>query len=129
MKNLLNKIPLYLVVVALALVSIASTGVETATRFYHSNSLAVTASSQTVQTTRMRQSDCTGWQFRNRSETETFYLNLNVADGYNGAAQVTDVNMYPLGSGEILELQDALIKRFSVIGTGSGELYWFCGCK
>ena len=116
------------ILAAVALLAVAATGVENAAVFYHSDSISATNPSQTVSTTRMRTSDCTGWLFRNRG-AGTVYINLNVADGYNGDASATDKNMYVLPAGEVLELQDALIKRFAVYAAAPSEVYWFCGCK
>ena len=126
--NIFSRFILPAVIGVLALFAVAATGVETAATFYHSDSISATNPSQLVQTTRMKNGVCTGWIFRNRG-AETIYINLNVADGYNGVASATDKNMYVLPSGESIEFDEALIKRFSVYAAAPSELYWFCGCK
>jgi len=117
-----------LAVVAMTTVAAVGTGTGD-NNFYMSGSVAVTAASATVRTTRMRQSTCDAWLFVNRDDADTIYINPNVVDGYNGDAQVSDINMLVVQPGESLELEDALIKEFKVIGSGDAELYWIAGCK
>ena len=114
---------------ACVLTAIGQAGFPANNNFYHSDSVSVTVASQTIATTRMRQSTCDGWIFKNRDATDTIYINANVVAGYNGDAIASDVNMVTIEPGEIMELEDALIKEFKVIGTGNAELYWLCGCK
>lgn len=112
-----------------ALAALGQSGLSEDNNFYHSESVSVTAASQYVSTTKMRQSVCDAWLFRNRSATETVYINANSAVGFAGPAFVDDTNMIVVPPAESIELEDAVIKRFSVIGSGTAELYWLCACK
>ena len=112
-----------------ALTALGQSGLSEDNHFYHSGSIVATGASQLVSTTKMRQSICDAWIFRNRSDTGTLYINANVADGFNGPAFVSDINMVVIPPLEVMELEDAVIKRFSVISTGGGELYWLTACK
>ena len=107
----------------------AQSGTPGNATFFHSNSLAATATAQRVQTTRMRSGRCHSWFFENRSATETIYINVNSEQGYNGDAVATDENMVVIQPSATFEFEDTSIQRFSVIATGSAELYWLCGCK
>jgi len=112
-----------------AIAALGQSGLSGNNDFHHSNSLTATGANQIVSTTKMRQSICDAWIFRNRSATETIYINANSADGYNGPALVSDVNMLVIPPGEVMELEDDVIKRFQVIASGSAGLYWLCACK
>lgn len=113
----------------LALTALGAATLNENNHFYHSNSITATGVSQLVSTTKMRMSICDAWLFKNRSSTGTLYLNVNVADGYNGDAVVSDVNMVVVEPNETIELEDAVVKRFSVISDSEAELYWLCACK
>lgn len=107
----------------------AQSGTPGNATFYHSNSITATATAQRVQTTRMRSGRCHSWFFQNRSATETIYINANSEQGYNGDAVATDENMIVLQPSSTMNFEESLISRFSVIASGSAELYWLCGCK
>lgn len=114
----------------LVLTAVGQSGFTANNNFYHSGSITANAASQTVRTTRMRQGICDGWIFKNRDDADTIYLNANVVAGYNGDAQVSDINMVVIEPGEVVELEDSTIKEFKVIsGGGDAVLYWLCGCK
>ena len=117
------------VTLAFVLTAVGQAGFPANNNFYHSDNVAVTAVSQTIATTRMRQSTCDGWIFKNRDDADTVYINANVVAGYNGDAIADDLNMVTVGPGEVMELEDALIKEFKVISSGPADLYWLCGCK
>lgn len=107
----------------------AQSGTPGNATFYHSNSITATATAQRVQTTRMRSGRCHSWFFQNRSATETIYINANSEQGYNGDAVATDENMIVVQPSSTMNFEESLISRFSVIASGSAELYWLCGCK
>lgn len=107
----------------------AQSGTPGNATFFHSNSITATGTSQRVQTTRMRSGRCHSWFFENRSVTETIYINANSEQGYSGNAVAADENMIAIQPSATMEFEDTSIMRFSVIATGSAELYWLCGCK
>ncbi len=112
-----------------AIAALGQSGLSEDNNFYHSESLTATGASQFVSTTKMRQSVCDAWLFRNRSASQTIYINANSAVGFAGPAFVDDTNMIVIPPEESIELEDAVIKRFSVIASGSADLYWLCACK
>lgn len=129
MKNNRRTHALSAVLVLGAILALGAAIAQENSTFYHSNVLNYTGTSQLVATSEMKEMLCDGWIFRNRSETETVYLNLNQDDGYNGPALVSDLNMWDIPPGHLLEIEDGNIKRFSAIGTDAGALKWQCSCK
>jgi hypothetical protein len=112
-----------------ALAALGQSGLSEDNNFFHSEVVNATGASQYVSTTKMRQSVCDAWLFRNRSATQTIYINANSAVGFAGPAFVDDTNMIVVPPDESIELEDAVIKRFSVIASGAADLYWLCSCK
>ena len=98
----------------------------TATKTWHSEIVAVTTSSQLIETDQMKRGECVAWRFKNEDTAETVSINLN-PDGTDAVAG-DHTDQLILGPEESYELQQHRITRFKAIGTGAANLYYQATC-